>query len=75
MKKTIVSKFRKRKRKSLACVHVLKKTCSAVTAKKCTKKRDARAELLFFQSKTLLTWSGGPQSSGVDFFYFVSPRA
>ena len=44
-----VSKFRKRKRKSLSCVHVLDKTsnkalsrCSrAATAKKCTKKRDA----------------------------------
>ena len=26
-------------------------------------------------SKTLFTWSGGPQSSGVGFFCFVSPRA
>ena len=50
--------FRKRKRKSLSCVHVLQKTwnlaflhrCRAVTAKKCTKKRDARAKLLFFQT-------------------------
>ena len=42
----------------LSCVHVLHKTWNklssrrsrAVTAKKCTKKRDARAELLFCQS-------------------------
>ena len=26
-------------------------------------------------SKTLFTWSGGPRSSGVSFFCFVSPRA
>ena len=26
-------------------------------------------------SKTLFTWSGGPRSSGVGFFCFVSPRA
>ena len=26
-------------------------------------------------TKTLFTWSGGPQSSGVGFFCFVSPRA
>ena len=26
-------------------------------------------------SKALFTWSGGPQSSGVGFFCFVSPRA
>ena len=25
--------------------------------------------------KTLFTWSGGPRSSGVGFFCFVSPRA
>ena len=25
--------------------------------------------------KTLFTWSGGPRSSGVSFFRFVSPRA
>ena len=25
--------------------------------------------------KTLFTWSGGPRSSGVSFFCFVSPRA
>ena len=27
------------------------------------------------QYKTLFTWSGGPRSSGVSFFCFVSPRA
>ena len=26
-------------------------------------------------TKTLFTWSGGPPSSGVGFFCFVSPRA
>ena len=26
-------------------------------------------------NKTLFTWSGGPRSSGVSFFCFVSPRA
>ena len=26
-------------------------------------------------TKTLFTWSGGPRSSGVSFFCFVSPRA
>ena len=41
----------------LVCVHVLHKTVvfsrrsRTVTAKKCTKRRDARAELLFYQSK------------------------
>ena len=29
----------------------------------------------FLSSKTLFTWSGGPRSSGVSFFCFVSPRA
>ena len=29
----------------------------------------------FGESKTLFTWSGGPRSSGVSFFCFVSPRA
>ena len=28
-----------------------------------------------FDIKTLFTWSGGPRSSGVGFFCFVSPRA
>ena len=50
-----VSKFRRRKRKSWSCVPVRHKTrklafscrSSAVTAKKCTKKRAARAKLLF----------------------------
>ena len=49
------SKFGKRKRKLLSCVSVLDKTwikalsrCSrTMTAKKCTKQRDARAKLLF----------------------------
>ena len=46
-----VSMFRKRKRKSLYCVFALHKralSCRsrAVTAKKCTKKRDACAKLL-----------------------------
>ena len=46
-----VSKFRKRKRKSLYRVFALHNralSCRsrAVTAKKCTKKRDARAKLL-----------------------------
>ena len=27
------------------------------------------------QPKTLFTWRGGPRSSGVGFFCFVSPRA
>ena len=26
-------------------------------------------------TKTLFTWSGGPQFSGVGFFCFLSPRA
>ena len=30
---------------------------------------------LFLQIKTLFTWSGGPRSSAVSFFCFVSPRA
>ena len=41
-----------------------------MTVKKCTKKRDARAKLLFYQSKGLFTWGGGPRSSGVDLFCF-----
>ena len=55
------SKFRKRKRKSLSCDHVLDKAwnlalsrCSpAATAKKCTKKRDACAKLLFCQTNPI----------------------
>ena len=47
--------------KSLSCVHVLHKTwnltflrrCHAVTAKNRTKKRDARAKLLFCQTKSI----------------------
>ena len=49
-------KFRKKKKNSSLCVHVFHKTCHqemsrpsrAVTAKKCTKKCNARAELLFW---------------------------
>ena len=48
-------KFRERKRDSSLLVYVLHKTCNkafsrrsrARTVKKCTKKRDARAKLLF----------------------------
>ena len=50
---------------SLSCVHVLPKTCNyafsprsrAQTAKKYTKKRDARAEFLFCQSKRIAFFS------------------
>ena len=57
-----VSNFRKRKRKSLFCVHVLDKAwkkafsrCTrAATAKKWTEKSDARAKLLFCQSKPIV---------------------
>ena len=57
-----LSKFSKRKRKSLSGFHILHKNvklgisrCSrAVMAKKCTKKYDARAELLFCQSKPIV---------------------
>ena len=57
-----VSNFRKRKRKSLSCVHVLDKAwnkafsrCTrAATAKKWTEKSDARAKLLFCQSKPIV---------------------
>ena len=53
--------FRKRKRKSLSCGPVLDKTWNkpllrfscAATAKKCTRKRDAHAKLLFCQSKSI----------------------
>ena len=56
-----ISKFKKRKRELLSCVHVHDKTwnkalsrCSrAATAKKCAKKRDARAKLLLCQSKPI----------------------
>ena len=56
-----VTKFRKRNRKWLFFVHVLQKTripafsrrSRALTAKKCTEKRDARAKLLFCQSKPI----------------------
>ena len=47
-----VFKFRKRKRNFLCCVHLLRKVGAchsrATTAKKCAKKRDARAKLLFY---------------------------
>ena len=56
-----VSKIRKRKRKFLCCVHRVHKAGArnvscyrrAMTATKCTKKRDARAKLLFCQSKPI----------------------
>ena len=56
---TDLSKVRKIKRKSLCCALVLHKTWKwafsrrsrAMTVKKCTKKRDARAKLLFYRSK------------------------
>ena len=55
-------KFRKRKKNSSSCVYVLHKTSHqeisrpsrAVTAKKCTKKCNARAELLFWLLSLLL---------------------
>ena len=55
-----VSKFTKRIRKLLSCVHDLHKyeirnsrRSREVTAKKCTRKRDARAKFLFCQSKPI----------------------
>ena len=58
-------KVQEKKRKSSSCVHVLPKTCNyafsprsrALTAKKYTKKRDARAEFLFCQSKRIAFFS------------------
>ena len=54
-------KFRKRKKKSSSCVHVLHKDhqeisrpSRAVTAKKCNKKCNARAKLLFWLLSLLL---------------------
>ena len=55
-------KFRKKKKHSSLLVYVLRKAWNqafsrrsrAVTAKKCTKKRDARAELLFCLTNPLL---------------------
>ena len=55
-------KFRKRKKNSSSCVYVLHKTSHqeisrpsrAVTAKKCTQKCNARAELLFLLLSLLL---------------------
>ena len=54
-------KFRKRKKNSSSCVYVLHKTCHqeisrlsrALTAKKCTKKCNAGAELLFWLQNLL----------------------
>ena len=54
-------KFRKRKKNSSSCVYVLHKTSHqeisrpsrAVTVKKCTKKCNARAELLFWLLRLL----------------------
>ena len=54
-------KFRERKRDSSLLVYVLHKTCNeafsrrsrARTVKKCTKKRDARAKLLFLRNKPI----------------------
>ena len=51
--KRTVRKFRKRKTKLLCCAHLLHKAgevsrrSRATTAKKCTKKRDARAKMFF----------------------------
>ena len=58
-------KVQEKKTKSSSCVHVLPKTCNyafsprsrALTAKKYTKKRDARAEFLFCQSKRIAFFS------------------
>ena len=36
---------------------------------------DISLSVTIFKSKTLFTWSEGPRSSGVGFFWFVSPRA
>ena len=55
-------KFRKRKKNSSSCVYVIHKTCHqemsrpsrAVKANKCTKKCNARAELLFWLQNLLL---------------------
>ena len=57
-----VSKVRKRKRKFFCCVHPVHKAGArnvscyrrAMTATKCTKKRDARAKLLPCQSKPVV---------------------
>ena len=35
----------------------------------------ARHMMAISTSKTLFTWSGGPRSSGVSFFCFVSPQS
>ena len=60
----IIFKFRKRQKILPSLVYVLHKTWNwafsrrsrAVTVKKCTKKRDARAELLFCLFNQLLFW-------------------
>ena len=43
-------------------------------AKKCSQFYTIRT-YDFYVTKTLFTWSGGPRSSEVSFFCFVSPRA
>ena len=58
-----ITVFKKRKGKSLSCVHILHETwnqevsrrCRAVTVKKCTKIPNARAKLLFCLSKAPFT--------------------
>ena len=52
-----------------------------LSKKKKRRKRRLRFQFKFMRlihsanSKTLFTWSGGPRSSGVGFFCFVSLRA
>ena len=50
-----ICEIRKRKRNFLCCVHLLRKVGAcrsrATTAKKCAKKSDARAKLLFYYDK------------------------
>ena len=68
-----ISKFEKSKRDSSSYAHVIEKNVKlgnsrrsrAATAKKCTKKRDARAKLLFCQSKPIAFLS----------FLFTSPSS
>ena len=52
---TTISKFRERKKISSSLVYVLHS--GATTVKKCTKKHDARAKLLFCLDKLLLFWT------------------
>ena len=65
-----LSRFRKRKRKSLYCVFTLQKRAllcrsRAVTTKKCTKKRDARAKLFL----NFLLFCG--HSEGFQIWYWL----